>query len=64
MTIRKVLKDAHEHPIKDSHGREVIAYWKHKAIVEELKNEIKRLRQTHTNNKTPHTCSNDPIDRN
>ena len=46
MTIKKVLKDAEQHPIKDAHGREVIPIWKHQSIVEELQNEIKRLRQT------------------
>jgi len=46
VTIKKVLQEAEQYPIKDAHGREVIPIWKHKAIVEDLKNEIKRLRQT------------------
>lgn len=46
MTIKKVLQEAEQHPGKDNYGREVIPIWKHKAIVEEKENEIKKLRET------------------
>jgi len=53
MTIKKLLQEAEKLPNKDQYGREVIPIWKHEAIVEDLKNEIKefkeKLRQSRNN---------------